>query len=56
MATRRVPYALPKRRRKLIARAWAQKRRRKLAKKLWMLKIAEGLGIVPRRAEDDKSV
>lgn len=50
MATRRVPYALPKRRRKLIARAWEQRQKRKLARKLWMLKIAEKLGIKPKEA------
>ena len=47
ITTRRVPYALPKRRRNLIDRALAQRRRRKFAKKLWMLKIAEALGVMP---------
>ena len=51
MATRRVPYALPKRRGNLIARAWEQKRKRKLARKLWQLKIAEKLGIKPKEAK-----
>ncbi len=53
MATRRVPYALPKRRRKLIARAWEQRQKRKLARKLWMLKIAEKLGIKLKEHDDE---